>query len=71
MNNKHHEKWSIRGPLIFTVPASHFPFLVALNIGWLDVTERTAEEKRRTHNLTVTTERLDSATSKVHDSRYG
>ena len=55
MNNKQHqENRALRGPLIFTVPASHFPFLVALNIGWLDVTERTAEEKRRTHNLTQT-----------------
>jgi hypothetical protein len=50
MNNKHHqENRVLRGPLIFTVPASHFPFLVALNVGWLDVTERTAEEKRRAH----------------------
>ena len=53
MNNKHHqENRVLRGPLIFTVPASHFPFLVALNVGWLDVTERTAEEKRRAHNAT-------------------
>jgi hypothetical protein len=54
MSNKHHqENRVLRGPLIFTVPASHFPFLVALNIGWLDVTERTAEAKRRAHNLKV------------------
>ena len=70
MNNEQNKNVASRGPLIFTVPASHFPFLVALNIGWLDVTERTAEEKRRTHNLTVATQRLDSATSEVHDSRY-
>ena len=70
MNNKHHqENRVLRGPLIFTVPASHFPFLVALNIGWLDVTERTAEEKRRTQNLTVATQRPDSATSEVQHSR--
>ena len=56
MNNKGQENGELRGPLIFTVPASHFPFLVALNVGWLDVTERTAEEKRRAHNLTVATE---------------
>ena len=60
MNNKDQENGELRGPLIFTVPASHLPFLVALNVGWLDVTERTAEEKRRTHNLTVATRRLDS-----------
>ena len=71
MNNEQNKNEVLRGPLIFTVPASHFPFLVALNIGWLDVTERSAEEKRRTHNLTVATQRLDSATSEVHDSRYG
>ena len=71
MNYKHQENRALTGPLIFAVPASHFPFLVALNIGWLDVTERSAEEKRRTHNLTVATLRLDSATSEVHDSRYG
>ena len=70
MNYKHQENRALTGPLIFAVPASHFPFLVALNIGWLDVTERSAEEKRRTHNLTVATQRLDSATSEVHDSRY-
>ena len=69
MNNEQNKNVASRGPLIFTVPASHFPFLVALNIGWLDVTERSAEEKRRTHNLTVATQRLDSATSEVHDSR--
>jgi hypothetical protein len=69
MSNKHHqENRVLRSPLIFSAPGSHFPFLVALNIGWLDVTERTAEEKRRTHNLTVATQRLDSATSEVHDS---
>jgi len=71
MNNEQNKNEVLRGPLIFTVPASHFPFLVALNVGWLDVTERTAEEKRRAHNLTVATQRLDSATSEVHDSRYG
>ena len=71
MNNEQNKNVASRGPLIFSVPASHFPFLVALNVGWLDVTERTAEEKRRTHNLTVATQRLDSATSEVHDSRYG
>jgi hypothetical protein len=49
MNYKHQENGALTGPLIFTVPASHFPFLVALNVGWLDVTERTAEEKRRAH----------------------
>jgi hypothetical protein len=53
MNNKDQENGALRGPLIFSVPASHFPFLVALNVGWLDVTERTVEEKRRAHNLTV------------------
>ena len=56
MNNEQNKNEVLRGPLIFTVPASHFPFLVALNVGWLDVTERTAEEKRRAHNLTVATE---------------
>jgi len=71
MNNEHTKNEALRGPLIFTIPASHFPFLVALNVGWLDVTERTAEEKRRTHNLTVATQRLDSATSKVQHSWYG
>ena len=71
MNYKHQENGALTGPLIFTVPASHFPFLVALNIGWLDVTERSAEKKRRTHNLTVATQRLDSATSEVQHSRYG
>ena len=53
MNNKDQE--NVRGSLIFTVPASHFPFLAALNVGWLDVTEQTAEKKRRAHNLTVAT----------------
>jgi hypothetical protein len=53
MNNKDQENGAPRGPLIFSVPASHFPFLVALNVGWFDVTERTAEEKRLAHNLTV------------------
>jgi hypothetical protein len=71
MNNEQNKNVASRGPLIFAAPASHFPFLVALNVGWLDVTERTAEEKRRAHNLTVATEPLDSATSEVHDSRYG
>ena len=56
MNNEQNKNEALRGPLIFTIPASHFPFLVALNVGWLDVTERTAEEKRRAHNLTVATE---------------
>jgi len=70
MNNEHTKNEALRGPLIFTIPASHFPFLVALNVGWLDVTERTAEEKRRTHNLTVATQRPDSATSEVQHSRY-
>jgi hypothetical protein len=56
MNNEQNKNVASRGPLIFAVPASHFPFLVALNVGWLDVTERTAEEKRRAHNLTVATE---------------
>jgi hypothetical protein len=58
MNYKHQENGALTGPLIFTVPASHFQFLVALSFGWLDVTERSAEEKRRTHNLTVATQRL-------------
>ena len=49
MNNEQNKNVASRGPLIFSVPASHFPFLVALNVGWLDVTERTAEEKRRAH----------------------
>ena len=52
MNNEQNKNEGLRGPLIFTIPASHFPFLVALNVGWLDVTERTAEEKRRAHNAT-------------------
>jgi hypothetical protein len=39
MNNKDQENGALRGPLIFTVPASHFPFLVALGVGWLDVTD--------------------------------
>ena len=71
MNYKHEENGVLTGPLIFTVPASHFPFLVALNVGWLDVTERTAEEKRRAHNPTAATQHLDSATSEVQHSRYG
>jgi hypothetical protein len=49
MKNEHNKNEALRGPLIFTIPASHFPFLVALNVGWLDVTERTAEEKRPVH----------------------
>jgi hypothetical protein len=49
MNSEQNKNVASRGPLIFTVPASHFPFLVALNIGWLDVTEPTAEDKRRAH----------------------
>ena len=53
MNNQQNKNVASRGPLIFTIPASHFPFLVALNVGWLDVTERTGEEKRRAHNLKV------------------
>jgi hypothetical protein len=52
MNNEQNKNEVLRGPLIFTVPASHFPFLVALNVGWLDVTEPTAEEKRRAHKAT-------------------
>ena len=44
MNNEHQENGALRGPLIFTVPASHFPFLVALNVGWL---EKTDWEKKR------------------------
>ena len=52
MNNEQNKNGASRGPVIFSVPASHFPFLVALNVGWLDVTERTAEEKRRAHNAT-------------------
>ena len=71
MNNEHTKNEALRGPLIFTIPASHFPFLVALNVGWLDVTERTAEEKRRAHSVTAATQHLDSATSKVQHSRYG
>jgi MFS family permease len=45
-DNKDQENGALRGLLIFIVPASHFPFLVALNLSWLDVTERTTEEKR-------------------------
>ena len=70
MNNQQNKNVASRGPLIFTIPASHFPFLVALNVGWLDATER-IEEKRRAHNPTVATQRLDSATSKAQHSRYG
>jgi hypothetical protein len=44
MNNEQNKNVASRGPLIFTVAASHFPFLVALNVGWLDATERTAQE---------------------------
>jgi hypothetical protein len=69
MNNEQNKNVASRGPLIFTIPASRF--LVALNLDWLDVTERTAEEKRRAHNVTAATQRLDSATSKVQHSRYG
>ena len=54
MNNEQNKNEAFRGPLIFTIPASRF--LVALILDWLDVTERTAEEKRRAHNLTVATE---------------
>ena len=54
MNNEQNKNEGSRGPLIFTIPASRF--LVALDLDWLDVTERTAEEKRRAHNLTVATE---------------
>ena len=52
MNNEQNKNVASRGPLIFSVPASHFPFLVALNVGWLDVTEPRAEEKRRAHKAT-------------------
>jgi len=69
MNKEQNKNEASRGPLIFTMPASCF--LVALNVDWLDVTERTAEEKRRAHNATAATQRLDSATSKVQHSRYG
>jgi len=51
MNNEQNKNEGSRGPLIFTIPASRF--LVALDLDWLDVTERTAEEKRRAHNLKV------------------
>jgi len=72
MNNEQNKNGASGGQLIFSVPASHFPFLVALNVGWLDVTERTAEEKRRAHkSATAATQRLDSATSEVQHSRYG
>jgi hypothetical protein len=69
MNNEQNKNEALRGPLIFTIPPSCF--LVALNLDWLDVKERTAEEKRRAHNLTAATQRLDSATSEVQHSRYG
>ena len=69
MNNEQNKNEALRGPLIFTIPASRF--LVALNLDWLDVTERTAEEKRRAHNLTAATQRQASATSEVQHSRYG
>jgi hypothetical protein len=52
MNNEQNRNEALRGPLIFTIPASHFPFLVALNAGLLDVTERTSEEKRRAPKAT-------------------
>ena len=72
MNNEQNKNGASRGLLIFSVPASHFPFLVALNVGWLDVTERTAEEKRRAHKR----DGCDSAPrfgdlSEVQHSRYG
>jgi hypothetical protein len=69
MNNEQNKNVASRGPLIFTIPGSRF--LVALNLDWLDLTERTAEEKRRAHNVTTATQHLDSATSKVQHSRFG
>jgi hypothetical protein len=69
MNNQQNKNVASRGPLIFTIPASRF--LVALNLDWLDVTERTAEEKPRAHNAAAATQRLDSAISKIQHSRYG
>jgi hypothetical protein len=40
MNNEHQENRALTGPLIFTMPASCF--LVALNVDWLDGSDRTA-----------------------------
>jgi len=68
-NNEQNKNVASRGPLIFTIPASRF--LVPLNLDWLDVTERRAEEKRRAHNVPAATQHLDSATSKVQHSRCG
>jgi hypothetical protein len=68
-DNEQNKNVASRGPLIFTIPGSRF--LVALNLDWLDVTERTAEVKRRAYNVTPATQHLDSATSKVQHSRFG
>src|SRR6266481_4688532 len=40
MNNKHQENGALRGPLIFTLPASSF--VVILIFDWLDGTDRAA-----------------------------
>jgi hypothetical protein len=40
MNNKHQENGALRGPLIFTLPASSF--VVILSFDWLDGTDRAA-----------------------------
>jgi hypothetical protein len=38
MNNQHQENGALRGPLIFTLPASSF--VVILSLDWLDGTGR-------------------------------
>jgi len=40
MNNKHQENGALRGPLIFTLPASSF--VVILRLDWLDGIGRAA-----------------------------
>jgi hypothetical protein len=40
MNNKHQEKGTLSGPLIFTLPASSF--VAILRLDWLERTNRTA-----------------------------
>ena len=45
MNNKNQENGTLRGPLIFTVPA--YGFVMALYLDWLDGTNRAAISTRQ------------------------
>ena len=51
MNNKHQENGALRGPLIFTLPASSF--VVILRLDWLEGDDRAATPSNISRQLII------------------